>query len=105
VNTSRPTLKPQLRDGQLEHVVLIKGRAVQAHTSLKAAMAALLLGMALSGCETCERHPVACGAALVIVAGSIAASTARHGTQAPEPDGQMSIPLTPNCSVYPEMCK
>jgi len=35
-------------------------------------MASLL---ALTGCATCERHPVACWAGAVIVAGSIAAST------------------------------
>lgn len=35
-------------------------------------MASLL---ALTGCATCERHPVACWAGAVIVAGSVAAST------------------------------
>ena len=60
--------------------------------------------LALTGCATCDRHPVACGVAMTLVVGSLAANAGRHGTQA-DPDRQMSIPLTPNCSVYPEMCK
>ncbi len=61
--------------------------------------------VALSGCATCDRHPVACGVAITLVVGSLAASAARHASASPEEDRQMSIPLTPNCNVYPEMCK
>ena len=85
---------------------MCNGDKADARSMLARRMAIVAAAVAaLSGCATCERHPVACGTALVFVAGSIAASTARHGTQAPEPDGQMSIPLTPNCNVYPSMCK
>lgn len=61
MTSKRTTLKTQLRNGELNHVVVVAGKPVQAHTSLKAAMAALLLAMALTGCATTnnwvETHP------------------------------------------------
>lgn len=73
------TLTHAITDGELSHVVVVRGQPVQSHSTLKGAMAALLLAMALTGCETCQRHPVACGTGLVLLGGSLAAS-AHHST-------------------------
>lgn len=42
----------------------------------------MLALLALSGCATCQQHPVACGAATAFVAGSVALSMSHsgHGT-------------------------
>lgn len=40
---------------------------------------AIALLSLLSGCATCERHPVMCGVATAIVVGSIAAAAENHG--------------------------
>jgi hypothetical protein len=45
-----------------------------------AAVAALLL--ALTGCATCQQHPLACGVAGAIVVGSVAASVGSHDNRA-----------------------
>lgn len=58
MQTSRPNLTTQLRDGALEHVVVVAGKPVQAHSTLKAAMCALALAMALSGCSLMPRSAV-----------------------------------------------
>ena len=40
----------------------------------------IILAAALTaGCATCREHPVGCGAAVAIVAGSIAAAVSNHG--------------------------
>lgn len=57
MTSKRTTLTTQLHNGELNHVVVVAGKPVQAHTSLKAAMAALLLAMALSACQTMEQYP------------------------------------------------
>lgn len=49
MDSQRTSLTTQLHNGELNHVVVVAGKPVQAHTSLKAAMAALLLAMALTG--------------------------------------------------------
>lgn len=57
MTSKRTTLTTQLHNGELNHVVVVAGKPVQAHCSLKAAMAALLLAMALSACQTMEQYP------------------------------------------------
>lgn len=79
MDTKQATVKPALRDGQLEHVVYVNGKPVQAHSTLKAALCALALAMALTGCATCERHPVACSAVIAFTATNVALS-AHHST-------------------------
>ena len=65
--------------------------------------------LTLTGCASTQRfidrHPVITAVALGSVIAIAAAMNGKHGTTAGEPDRQMSIPLTPNCNVYPEMCK
>ena len=41
-------------------------------------LVALTLSLILAGCATCERHPVACAAAVGVVGTSIALSVNRH---------------------------
>lgn len=38
------------------------------------------LAILLTGCATCRNHPVACGAAYVVLAGSIVASQSGHNS-------------------------
>ncbi len=71
---TKPSLKPRVIDGQLVHYVAVGGKPIQGHTSLKAALCAVSLAIALQGCATIERHPVATAVVAGIVAGSIAAS-------------------------------
>ena len=40
---------------------------------------AILAACLLSACATCNEHPVACGAAVILVSGSIAAASVNHG--------------------------
>jgi uncharacterized protein YceK len=35
----------------------------------------------LSGCATCERHPIACRTAVVVIAGGIVYAASTHHTQ------------------------
>lgn len=79
MTSKRPSITTQLRNDQLEHVVVVAGKPIQTHSTLKAAMAALLLAMALTGCETCQEHPGACAVATGIAASCIALS-ADHGS-------------------------
>jgi hypothetical protein len=65
-----------------------------------------LILAALSGCATCERHPVACGAAVAFVATSIALSVDhdRHGSPAkiihhPDPPH----PASPGMTQIPQI--
>lgn len=71
------------------------------------AATALLLALALTGCATCERHPVICTTAIGVGMTSLALSVhnTRPGNSASSDEGRIGPPLTPNCTVYPEMCK
>lgn len=64
-------------------------------------LAALAL-LALAGCATCQRHPVACTVGAVIVAGSIAASI-DHNHHARQRD--VPSPRDPNCQQTPQACR
>ncbi len=104
----KPTIKPLLLNGQLEHAVCVNGKPVQTHSTLKAAMCALTLAWALTGCaatgDWIHDHPrttTAIGAALVV--GYVIAHNPKGPAPAPEP--RMSAPLTPDCVAYPEMCR
>jgi len=58
-----------------------------------------ILLVMLTGCATCERHPVACWAGGIILVGSIAAST-NHRVQGPSlPIGD---PNKPACTKQPD---
>jgi hypothetical protein len=104
---TKPGLKPQVIDGQLVHYVAVGGKPVQGHTSLKAAICALALAMALTGCESTQtfikRHPVASG----VIAGSLALSARSalksHGDHGPE----VSTPLiaTPEVDCSSVSCR
>lgn len=109
-DSKQTTLTTQLRDGELEHVVVVKGERVQAHTSQAAAMCALMLALACQGCATVtdfvQDHP----RTTAVITGVVVLSAVmtleqnhKHGPVTTEP--RMSAPLTPNCTVYPEMCK
>lgn len=58
----------------------------------------LILTCALVGCATCQRHPVICSAAGILVAGSIAASIHHERRQphqvtcTPVPHGDVELP-------------
>jgi len=54
---AKPTLTSQVLNDELTHVVSVAGKPFQSFTTLKLAMAALLLAMAASGCQTIERYP------------------------------------------------
>jgi hypothetical protein len=43
--------------------------------------ATIILSLALSACATCERHPVMCSVGVAVLAGSIAATAAQHGSE------------------------
>lgn len=83
METKRPTLTTQLRDGELEHVVVVAGEPVQAHTSRAAAMCALMLALALTGCEStkqlCADHPVACPVVIGLVGTALVMCAGPHG--------------------------
>lgn len=65
---------------------------------------ALLLALALTGCATCREYPTACAAVTLIAAGSLALS-AGHSHQREQEGGRIGPPLTPDCTLFPEMCK
>ena len=56
--------------------------------------AVLVLFAALTGCATCREHPVGCGAAVAIVAGSIAAAVSNHGGSNSPGCGPLAPPYT-----------
>jgi len=57
-------------------------------------MKALILLIALlTGCATCEHHPIFCSAAAMIVAGSIVAASQNHGGHAIPHCHQQPTPL------------
>lgn len=78
-------VRQKIVDGELNHVLVVGGQEFQRFTCLKAALAALVMAMACSGCQTMERHPVATAVVVGLAAGSIAAST-NHRTPAPTSD-------------------
>jgi hypothetical protein len=78
MKTKPTSLKTQLRDGQLEHVVVVAGKPVQAHSSLPAAICALALAMALSGCTFCREHETACAVAAGVAVVGVGLSF-KHG--------------------------
>ena len=64
--------------------------------------------LALSGCSICRNHETACAAVTLVAVGSIALSMNHSRNQTTGTDGRdytIGPPLTPNCNVYPEMCK
>lgn len=58
---------------------------------------AVLVALALAGCATCQRHPLACGVGAALIAGSIAA--AAHSDRGPEPG--RAIGPGPSCVPQP----
>jgi len=58
-----------------------------------------ILLVMLSGCATCDRHPVACWAGGIILVGSIAASTNHHTAN---PVGPIGDPNKPACTEQPD---
>jgi hypothetical protein len=58
-----------------------------------------ILLVMLTGCATCERHPVACWAGGVVLVGSIAAST-NHRTASPSL--AIGDPSRPPCTKQPD---
>jgi hypothetical protein len=102
MDSKRTSLTTQLRNGELEHVVTVAGKPAQAHASLKAAMSALLLAMALGGCQTMRDHP----RTTAFIASSLALSAGMaYRSHARSDEPRMSVPLTPDCARYPEQCR
>jgi hypothetical protein len=59
----------------------------------------LFVFLVLSGCATCQRHPVACSIAGAIVVGSVAATVAANsGHDQRQPPGYHPV-CAPNCPV------
>jgi hypothetical protein len=63
----------------------------------------VLLVLSLPGCATCERHPVACAAALTVVATSVALSVP-HPHPHDTPPAMTQIPNSP-CAANPQACQ
>ena len=89
----KPHLKTAIIDGELQHVLITNGEAYQRFSSLRAALCALAFAMALAGCATMEKHPVATWVAAGVIAGSIAAST-NHRTPNARGDDLCQPPLS-----------
>lgn len=105
MDSKRTTLTTQLRDGELEHVVIVRGEAVQAHTSRAAALCALMLALACAGCATVRdfsrEHPYATtviATSLLLSAGVAAERSAGGSEQRIETPGV-------DCSANPGSCK
>lgn len=97
------TLTHAITDGELHHVVIVAGEPVQTHTSLKAAMCALALAIALTGCQTMERYPRTSAflAASLMASAALSLESRGHG---PIDEPRMSVPLV-DCSKDPGSCK
>lgn len=67
----------------------------------------LAFGIVLSGCETCSRHPTLCKSLALGAVGSIALScSGNHRNRTTTfPLTTVSLPITPQCSQSPELCK
>jgi hypothetical protein len=64
--------------------------------------AVLLLSLSLSGCATCQQHPVWCAVGTAVVVGSIAASVEHQHDQRRAPaticrNGTIGVPFNPAC--------
>jgi hypothetical protein len=66
---------------------------------------ALVLCSLLAGCATCREHPIACGIAGAVVAGSIAASVQHHHDQQSAAAAHMSTTQPVNCGATPSLCQ
>lgn len=66
---------------------------------MKLALALTLI--ALTGCETMQRYPKT----TAFVATSIALSAYGMSRDDRQAEPKMSIPLTPDCAKYPELCR
>jgi len=58
--------------------------------------------LVLTGCETCKRHPVACGVGLAVGYGIVRAAT-HHDDNSSRPDAH--LPGPPMCDEYPSACR
>lgn len=67
-------------------------------------LALLVLGMGLVGCQFCRTHETVCAVGVGVVAVGLELSFENRG-MGKSSDPKMSTPLTPDCRVYPEMCK
>lgn len=76
----------------------------------------IITAVLLTGCTTTQerirdfnhRHPVASSfiwGSIWLSAGYALSRELTSGPTGPSNQPQMSKPLTPNCSVYPELCK
>lgn len=65
---------------------------------------ALLICLALSACETCERHPVVCTTAMFVGSALVlgAAESHSHGHAMQD---RSQVPPAPDCNSHPELCK
>jgi hypothetical protein len=59
----------------------------------------------LSGCATCERHPIGCGAAVGILATSIALSVNQHHDRTSAMAPATATIQPPNCASNPASCQ
>jgi hypothetical protein len=59
---------------------------------MKRALLALSLYVSLQGCATCERHPVACRATIVIVVSGAIYGASTHHTQRPNDCAKIGLP-------------
>lgn len=95
---SRPTLTTTIQHGTLAHVLSIRGQAFQSYPTIKLAMAALLLAMAASGCQTMREHP----RTTAFIAGSLVISLGTHHSSN-DADRHIATPSV-DCSA-PSACK
>lgn len=96
---SKPSLKTEVRHGQLAHVLLVGGKPFEYFTNLKAALCALTLALSLTGCQTMREHP----RTTAFIAGSLvltAGGAFRHTHETREKDFVISDPL-----VCAEQCR
>lgn len=67
-------------------------------------IAVIAVAALLTGCATCERHPVECGAAVGILATSLALSLNQPGNHRTSLAPTISTIQPPNCASNPAMC-
>lgn len=69
-------------------------------------IAVIAVAALLSGCATCERHPVGCGAAVGILATSLALSLNQPGTHRTSAMAPATSTIQPpNCASNPALCQ
>lgn len=66
-------------------------------------IAVIAVAALLSGCATCERHPIECGAAVGIIATSLALSLNQPGNHRTLAPTTRTI-QPPSCASNPAMC-